>query len=98
MTGAPLVKVVELHEPVPTTRVATAHPVYALATLFEYRPGAVTLYGPPFSVSMTPGTPPLSVPSATAALYMSKSELPVIAAHGTTTFVTLAPEMVPLPF
>jgi hypothetical protein len=53
---------------------------------------------------MTAGTPPLAVPSETAALYMSTSRLPVIAGqvcldvHWTATFVTLAPEMVPLPF
>jgi hypothetical protein len=50
---------------------------------------------------MTAGTPPLAVPSETAALYMSRSMLPVNAGHlvhWTATFVTLAPEMVPLPF
>jgi hypothetical protein len=53
---------------------------------------------------MTAGMPPLAVPSETAALYMSTSMLPVNAGHRvcvlhwTATFVTLAPEMVPLSF
>src|SRR5258708_4057871 len=104
MTRVPLGKVVELHEVDPTAMSIQHQWSYVKATFSEQVPKAVTVNCPPTVVNMAPGTPPWALPSATAALYMSSSMMPVssgqvcVAVHWTATFVTLAPEMVPLPF